>query len=131
MPHRAASSFVVDRRDETPVDLEGASLQRARWTKKFSGDLAGTSVVEFIMGELDGPAAAEKPKVYVGVERFDCTLGGRSGTFALVHTATMLGADYQASWTILPGSGTGALAGISGRAEITPDHDLILEYELP
>lgn len=130
MRQHAEGAFVIDQRDETPIDWAGARMRRAHWTKKFTGDLSGTSAVEFIMGELDGAGGGEAARVYVGVERFDCTLRGRSGTFVLVHTATMLGSEHQAQWTILPGSGTGELAGISGQAEILPNHDFILDYDL-
>lgn len=125
MPKRAQSSFTIDSKDESPIDWAGGSISHARWAKTFTGDLSGASVVEFIMGTLDTGAM-----VYVGVERFDCELSGRKGTFVLTHSATMLGSDYDATWKIVPGSGTDELSGITGRAEITPSHDLILDYDI-
>jgi Protein of unknown function (DUF3224) len=125
VPLSARSPFTVDGKDESPVDWTGGSVNRARWVKTFTGDLSGTSEIEFLMGTLDTGAM-----VYVGVERFDCELNGRKGTFVVQHAATMLGADYEATWKIVPGSGTGELTGISGHGQITPDHDLLLEYEI-
>ena len=68
--------------------------------------------------------------VYVGVERFDVELQGRKGTFVVMHSSTMLGSDYEMNLQVVPGSGTSELAGITGTAQITPSHDLLLEYEI-
>jgi hypothetical protein len=126
MPTRANSSFTIDNRDAEPTPWEGGQMSRTRLTKTFTGDLVGTSVVEAIMlGMEDGG-----PAVYVGVEQFDCALHGRKGTFLLTHSATMHGADSASSWTVVPGSGTGELAGLDGDAEITPEHDFLLDYTL-
>lgn len=38
--------------------------------------------------------------------------------------------EQAASSTIVPGSGTGEPSGISGYAEITDQHELVLDYEL-
>jgi hypothetical protein len=47
----------------------------------------------------------------------------------------MDGGEAWARWPVVPGSGTGELAGISGegRIEIGPDgaHTFTLDYELP
>ncbi|GAA3273815.1 MULTISPECIES: DUF3224 domain-containing protein [Dactylosporangium] len=126
MPSLAKSSFTIDNRDNTPVEWNGGPMTRARWTKTFTGELTGTSVVELILLGPDG----DGPAIYLGVERFDCELAGRKGGFLLIHSASMLGEAHEASWTIVPGSGTGELAGLSGRGEITPEHDLILHYDL-
>jgi hypothetical protein len=126
MPHRANSAFSIDTREDTPTSWERGHMNRARWTKSFTGDLSGSSVVELILVSPDG----EGPAVYVGIERFDCTLNGRSGSFVLVHSATMLGDDHQASWQIVPGSGTDELTGIHGHGEILPNHDFVLHYEI-
>jgi hypothetical protein len=130
MTHRAEGAFTIDERTETPVDWQGGQINRARWSKTFTGDLAGTSYIEFIMGELEPAEGGQTPRVYVGVERIEGVLHGRKGSFAVVHVGTMLGTDHQATWTILPGSGTGELAGISGTAEILPNHDFVVTYDL-
>jgi Protein of unknown function (DUF3224) len=125
MQNRANCSFTIDSKDDSAIDWAGGSMDHSRWAKTFTGELSGTSVVELILGTLDTGAM-----VYVGVERFDCELSGRKGSFVISHSATMLGSDYEMILTIVPGSGTDELKGISGRAEITPDHDLILDYDI-
>jgi hypothetical protein len=125
LPQKAKSPFTIDKTEETPVEWAGGSVDRARWYKTFTGDMTGTSEIEITMGKLDTGAM-----VYVGVERFDVQLQGRQGTFVVMHSSTMLGADYEMILKVVPGSGTGELAGISGTAQITPSHDLLLEYEI-
>lgn len=121
----AKSSFTVDNREMSPVDWEGGAMSRTRFTKTFTGDLVGSSVVEatMLMTEDDGPMA------YVGIERIEGALHARAGTFLLLHAATGHQGAQAASWTIVAGSGSGELAGIRGSGEITDQHDLLLDYE--
>jgi hypothetical protein len=123
MPQRATSSFTVDKKDFTPAEWTGGGLVRARYEKTFTGELAGSGVVEAVMLRTEGDALA----VYVAIERIECTLHGRTGSFVLLHQAMQPG---PATWTIAAGSGTGELAGISGNAEILPGHQFTLDYEL-
>ena len=126
MPQTAKSSFVIDKKTPNPVAFEGGQMTHTRFEKTFKGDIAGTSVVEALLAGLDNGG----PAIYVGIERFDCTVAGRKGTFVLMHSATQHGSGGSASWTIVQGSGTGQLAGISGAGEILPNHDFVLTYDL-
>lgn len=94
--------------------------------KTFTGDIEGTSLVKAVMllTENSGPA------VYVGIERFDCTVHGRTGTFLLTHTALMPDPGARTRWEIVQGSGSGDLQGIAGSGEIQPDHNFRLTYTL-
>jgi Protein of unknown function (DUF3224) len=122
------SAFQITRWDEVEnSQWEGGKLTRTLATKEFTGELEGNAVLEAIMLRLEGD---QHVMSYVGVERITCTLGGREGTFILTHNAEATNGARQATWKILPGSGTGGLAGIDGSATITPDHDFILTYEL-
>ena len=123
MAERASSSFVIDRKDMAPAEWTGGGLARARFEKTFTGDLAGTSVVEAVLLRTDNEGLA----VYVGIERIDCTLHGKAGSFLLLHQAMQPG---LATWTIAQGSGTGDLAGITGAGEILPGHGFTLHYAL-
>jgi len=126
MTQIAQSSFVIDKKDAVPVEWEGGHMGHNSFYKTFSGDITGTSLVKAIMlvTENSGPA------VYVGVERFNCSLHGRQGTFLLTHTAFMPDPLQITRWQIVPGSGTNGLAGISGAGEIQPGHHFRLEYSL-
>lgn len=122
------SAFTITNWDETENEAwEGGKLTRTVATKEFTGELEGSAVLEAVMLRVDGGAGVMS---YVGVERISCTLGGREGGFVLTHNAEAIGTERQATWKILPGSGTGGLSGISGHGSITPDHDFILTYQL-
>lgn len=127
---QAVSPFTLDVTDhDEPYLVEGdRSYGRAHYEKTFSGDLEATSSVEMLFATGTGGAA------YVAIETLRGTLAGRTGTFALLHAGTMQDEDVWARWTIVPGSGTGELAGISGEAriDIAPDgaHTMFLDYEL-
>jgi len=64
------------------------------------------------------------------------TLDGRSGSFVLAGAGTYDGTTATGESRIVPGSGTGGLAGISGSATSTSTHadypfmPLTLRYEL-
>jgi hypothetical protein len=128
----ATSTFIINSWDEQPYDeQEGAKLSRTRVTKTFHGDLEGTSTAELLMAI----AAAEGGMAYVGFERITGTLRDQTGSFVLHHNASgSATAGPSATWTIVPGTGTGALAGIQGTGVITrhPDgiHAFILNYTL-
>ena len=138
---RAAATFTVS--DWTPLDLPStvgglgvpetaAPAGIAAMVKTFAGDLAGRSVTWFV----GGLNAASGAGTYVAVESFEGTLAGRSGTFGFVHAASTHGSDrYDEYFTVVPGSGTGGLDGISGSGSLSIDEDgthrVELEYALP
>jgi hypothetical protein len=127
----ATSTFEIKEwSDSVWDDAPGAKLGRARLRKVFHGEIEGTSVAEILTAHTDTPAA------YVGLERLAVSVHGKTGTFVLHHNAGALpDGRPSASWTIVAGSGTGALAGISGSGQITrhPDgaHSFVLDYQLP
>lgn len=108
---------------------EGAALGRMSLEKTFHGDLAATSIGEMItaMTAVQGSAA------YSAVERVSGTLHGRSGTFALQHTGIMNRGAKSLAITVVPDSGTGELAGLSGTLDIQIEggkHSYTLDYTL-
>ena len=131
MASRATGTFEVNL---TPRALEGPSYEsgvgQLSIDKTFSGDLEGTSVGE-MMGfrtAVDGSAG------YVALEIVRGSLHGREGSFVLQHSSTMARGEQSQSILVTPDSGTGALAGLSGRLEITIEggqHFYDLEYDLP
>ena len=113
-----------------PLPAEVAGVQRLALDKSFSGDLAGSSQGQ--MQSAGDPAKGEAG--YVALEVVTGTLAGRSGGFALQHSGTMSGGGQNLSIQIVPGSGSGALAGISGHMAISiaeGKHRYTLEYAIP
>ena len=57
-----------------------------------------------------------------------------AGSFALIHAATMDKGSQAMHVTVVPGSGTGGLAGITGTLTIRVDggkHFYDLDYDVP
>jgi Protein of unknown function (DUF3224) len=130
MSERATASFEIDSWEEQPYDeQDGVKLSRTRVVKSFRGEIEGESTAELLM-----VVAGQDSAAYVGVERVNGRVNGRSGSFVYTHTATAAGGSQAASWPVVADSGTGELAGISGQIRIDnlPDggHVFTLDYEL-
>lgn len=122
---------VADWTPQPPYDdRDGVSLGVVTLTKTFYGDLTGTSLVTMLM--VSTPV--EESKAYVALERIDATLDGRTGAFTVAHAAVSEPAGQSLRVTIVPDSGVGGLAGISGEMDIliAPDgsHSYVLDYTL-
>jgi hypothetical protein len=114
MRTHADATFKVDAWDEKPWDIADGQpkMTRAEVTKSFDGDLQGTSKLQYLMlYRPDGSAD------FVGLERVHGRLGGREGTFVLRHEGVFDDGAASGTWTVVAGSGTGALEGISGESE--------------
>jgi hypothetical protein len=92
---------------ENPAD--GPALVRIHVAERFSGDIEGDGVVEFLQAARpDGSAS------FVGIERVTGTVAGRQGTFLLQDAGTVEGSVVDGDWFVIPGSGTGDLTGLRG-----------------
>ena len=109
---------------------DGTALGRYTLAKTIQGDIEGTSRGEM----LTGGTPVEGSAGYVAIERVEGTLHGRRGSFLLQHLGKMTKAGgYLMEITVVPDSGTGELAGLSGRFEILfveKRHDYRFEYTL-
>jgi hypothetical protein len=106
------------------------TIGRMSIDKRFHGDIDGTSRGQMLaaMSNVRGSAG------YVALERVTGTLHGRAGTFALQHSGTMTRGTPQLIVTVVPDSGTGELAGLTGTLTITitdGKHLYEFEYSLP
>ena len=130
MTTRATGSFdvkITPLATDTPA--EGSPLGRMSIDKTFHGDLEATSTGEM----LTVGTAIKNSAGYVAIERVTGSLHGKAGTFALQHNATMTRGTGALNIIVVPDSGTGELAGLSGSLsiEITGGrHAYVLEYAL-
>jgi Protein of unknown function (DUF3224) len=126
----ATAPFTNDRYVEEPYgEAEGIEVSRVHISRTFSGDLEGESTAELLIAKSEGGGG------YVGHDRISGTLEGRTGGFVFQHTGLMGPEGVTNTGVIVPGTGTGGLAGITGEGTMLADedgnHTLTLEYELP
>ena len=109
---------------------EGSRLARMSIDKTITGDLVATTAGQMLsaMTGVKGSAG------YVALERVSGVLHGRRGSFVLQHSGTMNQGTPSLSVTVVPDSGTGELAGLSGQFNITiagGRHSYEFSYTLP
>ncbi len=115
-----------------PEDEKVSGVKVARFSidKTWAGDMAGTSLGE--MTATGGPVKGSGG--YVAIEEMKVSLKGRSGTFTLMHHATMRNnADFKMLIKVVPDSGTGELEGIDGVLTIVIEggkHSYVFDYTL-
>ncbi|MEY2398344.1 MAG: hypothetical protein QOJ00_1518 [Actinomycetota bacterium] len=125
----AHGSFEVNM---TPLDVhEGApdTLNRRSLMKTFTGDIVGSS-----RGEMVGAGSPENESAaYVALELVDGSVHGRTGSFWLQHKATMLRGVGHMDVTVVPGSATGDLIGLTGSMviDVANNHAYEFDYVLP
>ncbi len=128
MPDRARGAFDVKLNPQPTVDTaEGSMLGRMSIDKQFHGDLQATSKGEMLSAETSVKGSAG----YVAMERVSGMLNGRHGTFVLQHSGTMTRGLPQLLITVVPDSGTGQLAGLTGTMMIdiaNGKHSYVFEY---
>ena len=113
----------------TDDKAEDATVSGMSLTKQLHGDLEGTGKGQMLTASTDVQGSA----VYVAIERITGTLHGRSGSFLLHHTGVMTRGAPHLTISVVPDSGTGQLAGITGQMGIAiadGKHSYDFEYTL-
>ncbi|HVD23534.1 MAG TPA: DUF3224 domain-containing protein [Lapillicoccus sp.] len=115
------ASFVPASVAPPPAAIEvGLPVGTAVLEKVYEGDVSGRSATIFTSAFDMGTGVG----TYVALETFEGRLGERSGGFAYVHSATTTGSDRRNElFVIVPSSGVGELAGISGGGGMAVDPD--------
>jgi Protein of unknown function (DUF3224) len=125
--YEASGHFAVDL---TPLAGVAGPVGAYSIAKTFLGDLAGKSsgMMAGYGGGSDGAAG------YVAMELVTAVISERQGSFVLQHRGTRLDGEGTLAVDVLPGSGSGDLAGIAGAMtiEVTPgSHVYRFRYSLP
>jgi hypothetical protein len=120
MTTNAKAEFRITSWDEQPyAEFAGTEkMTRTVTAQDYTGDLAGHSRGDSLMYYGPGP----DPVRYVGLERFTVTVGGRSGTFVAQSHGTYADGVAETTWFVVPGSGTGELAGLRGEGGYRAGH---------
>ncbi|MET8689372.1 DUF3224 domain-containing protein [Streptomyces sp. NPDC004732] len=115
---QTTGTFTFARWDEKPVAGAhgGTRIAHAAVTNDYTGviEAAGTSCEYTISYE------SETVGFFVGYEFIDGTVDGRKGSFVIEQRGSF-GADgtIECSFTVLPGSATGELTGLTGTGSYT------------
>jgi len=109
----------------SPEEGEPAQIGRFRLEKTYSGDAVGTG--SGLMLSAGDPATGSAG--YVALEVAEVAIGGRSGSFCLQQLGVMDNGAQTLTYLVVPGSGTGDFAGVTGRLELD-QREGVHHYEL-
>ncbi len=107
---KAKAKITVHGSEAKPYDqTAGPALLEIHLNETFAGDIAGESTARALQVRRDDHSAS-----LVSMQRFRGKLGGRQGTFVLQGSETVEAGRIRATWFVVPGTGTGELAGLRG-----------------
>jgi hypothetical protein len=122
-----AGTFELASWEEAPYDEpgDGSRLTLATVTQTFSGDIEGEGSVRWLMAyRPDGTAH------FVGLQRVSGVVNGRRGGFVLETTGDFDGKVATWNASVVTGTGTDELAGISGAGRFGAPHGPTASFEL-
>jgi hypothetical protein len=107
---RAEARITVRSSEAKPYDETASpALMEIRLTETFAGDIDGESTVRALEVLRNDRSAS-----LVSVQRFCGKLGERRGTFVLQGSEIVENGKIEATWFVVPRSGTGDLSGLRG-----------------
>jgi hypothetical protein len=112
----------------SPQKDEQAPVGRMLIDKTYHGKMKGIGTGQMISKRLENGTAA-----YFAIEEFVGKINEKSGSFTLLHNGFMNSDSQSLDIIILEGSGTGELATISGKMDITIEdgnHFYKVDYDL-
>lgn len=130
MPH-IEGPFKVKLSPQPVHEAAEGQFGRMSIDKQFEGELDASS-----RGEMLAAMTAVKGSAgYVALEKVAGRLAGRSGSFLLLHRGLMDRGVAELSVSVVPDSGDGELAGLSGQMKIEiregGAHVYLFDYALP
>jgi len=131
MTARAAGTFTVASwAEDTYAELDDKrKLTKATVTYRLSGGIEGEATWAALMFYRAGGTAE-----YTGLQHVSGQIAGRSGTCVMIADGSYADGTASGTWRVIPGSGTGGLAGLSGSgtsvATSTPPGTYTVDYEL-
>lgn len=110
------------------------AVASATFTTAYAGDVEGESTCGLLISYLDGDPSDPHSLVgpYTGYEQVRGTLAGRTGTFVLAVSGDHRGGVARTDVSVVPGSGTGDLAGLRGSGHYAADameYTMELDYD--
>ena len=115
---KATATYTPTKWDEKPYDQSSPPkrMTKASVEYTFIGQFEGQGQTEYVMfyKEYDEKDPHKSTAVYIGLTRMKGTLNGKSGSFVMEDHGTFEGGIAKSELTIIPGSGTERLIGITG-----------------
>jgi hypothetical protein len=112
--------------ESTYREMEGdRKLTRATVEQNLTGPVTGTGSIEYLMCYADDGTAR-----FVGFQHVKGSVEGRDGSFVVVSVGEFDGTTAAGTWSVVPGSGAGGLAGIGGEGRFEATHGPKGQYEL-
>jgi hypothetical protein len=111
---------------EAPGEVK---LTRVSGTQEFGGGIVGEGSAEWVFCyRPDGSAT------FVGLQRIEGSIDGLSGSLVMESVGDHDGGRSQGHWRVIPASGAGELAGISGEGSFEAlggrEVPYVFDYEL-
>lgn len=128
---KATGTFKVLSGSEEPIDQPGGlRLTHASGAQAFDGDIVGDGAVDWLM-----LYRSDRTAHMVGLQRIAGSIGGRHGAFVLSAEGDHDGSSSRIALTVIPDSGSGDLAGITGTGSLDapggPNGTYELDYLIP
>ena len=116
MSRHIEARFEIASWDETPLQDgdEATKLTEALVTKRYEGDIQGTSTTKWLMAY-----APDKSALFVGIEHIGGTIGGKHGGIVLIHDGEYR--DGVAAAELRVASGTEELIEVAGTGKFRAD----------
>lgn len=107
----------------------GGAVSRFELRKQYHGDLEATATGMMLSGGDPASGAAG----YVAIEAVRGTLRGRTGGFLMMQLGAMQDTSHYLDYRVVPGTGEGELAGLTGtlalHIEADGTHRFALAFE--
>ncbi|WP_372627869.1 DUF3224 domain-containing protein [Arsukibacterium sp.] len=112
MTTKLNGTFQITGWDESPYleDDDGTKQSHAKITQTYSGEIEGSSQLQYLMSYQIGGSA-----LFVGFETVSASVNGKSGSFVVQHTGKFEAGVATSNFEIVPNSGKSGLSGISGK----------------
>jgi hypothetical protein len=116
MIHQANATFALKSwventwEGQPAAEVKGAKLTKSKVEYIYQGDMVGESTVEYLMNYNEDGSGH-----FIALEHFTGSIGGKSGSVVFQHVGTF--EPVRTTLTVLPGSGTGELAGLRGESQ--------------
>lgn len=127
MEHQCQGYFQIMEWNESTFseNANGSKQSHAKIKQTYHGDLMGESTLQYLMAYQTQANA-----VFVGYETINTTISNKRGQFIMQHTGTFENGVASSTFSIVEGSGTEQLVGISGQGSFKSTEGGKADYQL-